>query len=80
MPRALANRKADMGDNPTIETIFGLLFLIPDLIGPTLLIAPIAVAAPIWRRRRPVSNLRRLAALLLVLLSLFWAFQLIGWP
>ncbi|WP_298582961.1 hypothetical protein [uncultured Kocuria sp.] len=68
-----------MGDNATIETIFGLIFLLPYLIGPALLAALIAVAAPIWRGRRPVGNQRRIASILLVLLSLFWAVQLIGW-
>lgn len=68
-----------MGDNATIETIFGLIFLLPYLIGPALLAALVIVAAPILRRRRPVSRERRIAAILLVVLCLFWAFQMLGW-
>ncbi|GAA1747264.1 hypothetical protein [Kocuria aegyptia] len=69
-----------MGDNAIIETIFGLIFLISHLIGPALIIAMFVVAAPLVRRRQPpVSRERRIAALLMAILCLLWAFQLIGW-
>ena len=68
-----------MGDNATVETIFGLIFFLPYLIGPALLVALLAAAAPMWRRRRPVTGNRRAVTIVLSLLSLFWAAQLIGW-
>ncbi|KUG52954.1 hypothetical protein AVL61_12070 [Kocuria rosea subsp. polaris] len=68
-----------MGDNATVETVFELIFLLPYLIGPALLVALISVAAPVFRRRQPVSAGRRTAAVIFSLLCLFWAFQLIGW-
>ena len=68
-----------MGDNAAVETIFGLIFLIPYLIGPALIVAVLVVAAPILGRRRPVTGNRRAITIVLSLLSLFWAAQLVGW-
>lgn len=68
-----------MGDNAAVETIFGLIFLIPYLIGPALTVAVIVAAAPMLGRRRPVTGNRRAVTILLALLGLFWAAQLIGW-
>jgi hypothetical protein len=67
-----------MGDNATVETIFGLIFLLPYAIGPALVVAVLVAAAPILRRR-PVTGNRRAVTIVLSLLGLFWAVQLIGW-
>jgi hypothetical protein len=67
-----------MGDNAAIETIFGLIFLLPYLIGPALTVAVLALAAPILRRR-PVTDNRRSITIVLSLVGLFWAAQLTGW-
>lgn len=75
----LPDRKATMGDNAAVETIFGLIFLIPHLIGPALAVAVLVSAAPMLGRRRPVTGTRRAVTILLSLLGLFWAAQLIGW-
>lgn len=68
-----------MGDNDFIQTIFGLVFFIPYLIGPTLTVTVLVVAAPMLGRRRPVNGNRRAVTIMLALLGLFWAAQLIGW-
>lgn len=68
-----------MGDNAAIETIFGLIFLLPYAIGPALVVALVVVAAPMLGRRRQVTGNRREVTIVLSLLSLFWAVQLVGW-
>ncbi|KUG52933.1 hypothetical protein AVL61_11965 [Kocuria rosea subsp. polaris] len=42
--RTLTDRKAPMGDNAAIETIFGLVLLIPCVIGPGLVVALVATS------------------------------------
>jgi hypothetical protein len=68
-----------MGDNEAVEVVFGLIFLIPYLIGPALILAELIIAGPVLFRRRPVTRRRRSAAIISAVLCLFWAFQLIGW-
>ncbi len=68
-----------MGDNAAIETIFGLVFLLPYAIGPALVVAVLVVAAPMLGRRRQVTGNCRAVTIVLSLLSLFWAVQLVGW-
>lgn len=68
-----------MGDNEAVQVIFGLIFLIPHLIGPALILTGLIVAGPLLFRTRPVARRRRTAAIVVAVLCLFWAVQLIGW-